>query len=1635
VTSQQTAAERAVDLLSQEPQVPASSEPTAQEAYQEIGALFPEARKAVESRRRSATQDYAGQAVDLIERTRPLDMRDKWNEILEQPGSLVGFWSAGLEANKLAKLTSYSRAMEAGSATPEQEKFVLDELAHGLREKTFGYDVLDLAAQSVPFAQEFALGMGVGGAATGAARAGAKAGAKKLVGAFAREAAEEASKRGAMVGLRRGVGKAAEFAARTGIMVGFNEAASTGLAAAMDLDQPGGRVTADAYQRMLSGAGIQVSKDEAGELAVAFEATMPSFMEVLPAAITSQLIEGVSEQAGGALMKPVAEGLKRIPMPAKVAAIQADVFRWWKAKNPDKPVTEFTKTILERGGWHGAWGEMSEERLGSALRAAAPWMEESWGEVWPGWRQMGVELAAFSLPSAAQAGAATVDMALQSDPATLTAGLDAQEAQPEGTLTAGLDGPDAPTEGVQGVEQGVEQGQPEIDPAAIPEAADQPPINSDQTDSSDQAGAEVPADAAPALEANEATEAPATPQEAQEPPKAIRIPSEQQGQLPASMRVSRPQDPLLPDESGEAEVPIGDELRGRLEDPPEPLPGQPVNKPQIVSAMAKAVEAVGGTTPFKSGKVKGKQALGFYRPSTDVIRIKTANDLTTAAHEMGHALDRHLFGKVGAVSEQVGPAEHRELHKIGKGLYGDRRPAAGYRSEGFAEWMNWWATDPARAKKEAPKFTAWFEGTFLPANEAVAGELAKVRDYTTRWRQQGAAERVRQSIIDPASPGARVKRATSGAATGLVRNMIEEGLPLRSLSREARKSAGGELAAGKDPYKVFSALRMTHAAVVNQMVNQGMRDFAGNQVGPSLAEIRPLIKGRYADFRDYLIARRARALLTDPQGPRNPGITEQDADAVVEKYDSPEFQSAASKLYEWNEGVLSYAAQSSPSFAKVVEAIRERDPGDYVPLYREIDDAARQFLGSGRKGGTPAKRLRGSGRRIKDPIQGVLASADAWVKAAHKRVVLDAILDVSKLPGMGHIIEKVPKDQVPVATRSLEDMIEQVKAEAAKAGGKVEVTTENVDLASEMLTLFAHAQMPKGSENIVPIVNDKGAVEWYEVEADLYKALSGLDVYRLPGLAEVLSIPAQLARMGHTGMRASFALITNPTRDAFTLFQNSRADGSGAELFAGWSRNMVGGLSAAVGNESAMTDGHKLFLRLGGEMAMPLGQDMAHTRRAARRLSQGPIAHTLDPRNAFDTLRGILQFPEIAPRVAEMQQVAKDRGLDLSQPITFDDAIELMIAAKQVTTDFSAAGSFARVWNRLTPFHNAALQSPRASWRAFQRNPARYITRSIVSLTVPTIALWYMNKDEDWWKDLPSREKFSYWHVPVDMPGHEGERIRVPRPYETGALFAAMPEMFLDSWYNEDPDAAKEWVDHFFRVTAPPMVPLAAQETLEQVGNRDSYFDMPIVPMREERKPAEEQYDEFTTRAARYLGDLFGLSPRRIDHAMRSTLGGVSTDLLAATNLLPDPLKLGPEGDSSEWEMADLPVLGRLFARGGEHGTRSKSVDKLFEALDEAQTLQASDRHEETRTERELRLQLADAAKAVTNLYAVRRLTPDKEKRRALTVEVAKIAREALRLNREEAVRRSRVRLERDRSARRKEQAERRASRSEGQGR
>lgn len=1035
-------------------------------------------------------------------------------------------------------------------------------------------------------------------------------------------------------------------------------------------------------------------------------------------------------------------------------------------------------------------------------------------------------------------------------------------------------------------------------------------------------------------------------------------------------------------------------------DPPEGYK-RIISAPEVIDALANVLRAFGSDAPIRVGKVS-KKYLGVFKVGPEVVRVRTANDITTAAHEVAHAIEKAVFGFEDGgpwVPPEIQQAMQKELLKLGKALYGSKKPTGGYKREGFAEFVRIWVTDPDSVRRVAPQFNTYFEKTFLAKTPNGRRAMEYARELATVWRTQGSLNRGSQSIVDPLSAGERFRtlRRTLRRDT-LVATHVEMLDPLHTLARVAEAQLGRKLAPSEDPYATASAFRKAHVAIVERWINHKMTDFNSNgrdDVKP-LADIAAMVKGRFAEWQLYLFAKRALALWTDPKGPRNPGMAFRDAQHIIKRLQSSAFDLAAGEFYKWNDAVLDYMAQASPSFAQVIKRIRKRDPGYYLPLAREfrqmehIYDRMSSSAGGRPLGDSFIRSLRGSGRRIKAPIQQTVANTVRMVAAAHNRHILDQMIRLSGIEGMGHLIEEVPRDKVPVATRTLADLIEEIDRRIRSQGGEVEIHGDDLDLIGETVTFFASARYPQGGRPILPMY-DRGNIRWFYVDAELFNAMSSVSqIYRLPRVADVLvGRPTRVFRAGTTGLRAGFGLVTNPLRDLGTFPRTTQGSINPASLTVDYFTALKDAfVHATIGQESPWIEA---MLNLGVKMAQPLGQDIPHTRTAVRRLFQGRVVRTLDPRNAFDFYREFIQFPELAPRLAEFKRVAKEVGWKPGKPMSRDQAVTLTNAAKQVTTDFTAEGEFSRVMNQIVPFYNASIQGPRAHIRAFKRNPAKFMVVNL-AIMASSLGMWWRYKDEDWYREMPIAERSLFWHFPTNWP--DKTLIRIPRAFEIDLLFAALPETLMDAWYRREPEQVAEWAHTFWETAIPDVTPVLLREAYDQVDNKDHFFNTPIVPGRLERKPAHEQYDEFTSRfsinTTKIMKDVFDMewSPKRLDHAVRGILGGAATDIVSL-------LGLGPTGVERESEPADLPIVGRVFPRGGQIGQRPRSIQQIYDTLASARLAAESDETQETEDQRQHRLMLEDAASAVSDLLYVRSHTAANADRQALTNRALELARTA----------------------------------------
>ena len=380
----------------------------------------------------------------------------------------------------------------------------------------------------------------------------------------------------------------------------------------------------------------------------------------------------------------------------------------------------------------------------------------------------------------------------------------------------------------------------------------------------------------------------------------------------------------------------------------------------------------------------------------------------------------------------------------------------------------------------------------------------------------------------------------------------------------------------------------------------------------------------------------------------------------------------------------------------------------------------------------------------------------------------------------------------------------------------------------------------------------------------------------------------------------------------------------------------------------------------------------------------------------LDYVRELFQYAESATRITEMKLLAKEIGWNpKTDKLTPEIAQKLALAAKRVTTDFTAAGSTMRVVNQILPFSNAQIQGVRAHVRAFQANPVKFAIRGAYG-SAAAIGLWLTYKDEEWWKTMPMKEKYNYTYIPFTTPDGKEELLRIPRAFEADGFFMALPVAMLDAIPQDDPEEAVRWAEEFVGGFT-PSAPVFAKFIYEQGANKVTFFDSPIVPRSQDALDVEGfrhlQYGSHNTRLSIELGKIFDVSPRRIDHGIKSFTGGAGSDFVALFGRGPASQK---DGVKRESQLSDIPVIGTLFSSVGQSSYVPKPIDELYTKLDWATANRKVKGDDETKAERTQRLILKDATSMLSSISEIEKLEMRTNERRRLRAIKVKIATEAV---------------------------------------
>lgn len=934
-----------------------------------------------------------------------------------------------------------------------------------------------------------------------------------------------------------------------------------------------------------------------------------------------------------------------------------------------------------------------------------------------------------------------------------------------------------------------------------------------------------------------------------------------------------------------------------------------VKKSQIIGELVRAAGV-----PVRQKGARFGRAAGLFYPKEEMIRVKKANDLTTVAHEIGHYLEKSLFGKVGSkeISEY-----HGELSKLAtkpRGNPSKNKVAA----EGFAEFITSYVADPQKARESAPRFYAFFEKELAAKDPQMREALQRAREETDKWARQPAVMEVLSHISTGPEAGARLTAAEKWQA---VKNKIAEQIfddkaPLRRVVQRLEEKTGVKIDWAKNPY-IMARLFPGWAGRAEAFVQNGAFDFNTLQkTGKSLQEIlRPV--ENLDELRAYLVSKRAVELADRAAAERRlaasegreadqariieTGVREEAARAVVKELEG-KYDPVARELYAFQDALLKYQLDGQLISRETYDRVRAENKA-HVPFYRVLDNKGDYALGSRSMGSKQVlKRMKGSTRDIVDPLEGILKDVYATVNAVERNRVGLALADLAQVEGAGEFVFKVPQDMKAVHTTTGETVFQPSAA---------------IDKANQIK------------------VFRKGKAEIYEVDPDVAKIVNGLNGSDAGMLVRGLGFFAKSLRAGATGLNATFS-IKNFLRDTMFAYLTSTSGFNPLKSFPG-------NVKMALGKNEAYWQ----FMKAGGGMSSFVSMDrkvMQENLRALERtgytkavwnaVSGKRFAEAVDV-GLLSPVRWVSETSELITRLGEFK--SSMRGKEFTK----ENLEKAGFNAREVTLDFAKGGVASKYLNTMTAFFNASVQGFAKTGDILSSRPRAVKAVAFLGTLGVLEALynydWKKGKeDEDIAEVVQAQKNINFVFKIGDVI------FRVPKPQQIGFIatfFSQMTTAALDKLNkNEREGVVQNLAQAFFNEFDLNPVPTGLAVPAELYFNRSLFFDRPIVPSAAENVLPEYQYGDYTSELAKAVSAKLGgwigkentFSPAKAEYMVRGWMGGVGSFILQATDaalrkagVLPDPVR---PADT----LSDVPFVKAFVVR---HPSGSaESIQKFYTA-------------------------------------------------------------------------------------------------------
>ena len=686
------------------------------------------------------------------------------------------------------------------------------------------------------------------------------------------------------------------------------------------------------------------------------------------------------------------------------------------------------------------------------------------------------------------------------------------------------------------------------------------------------------------------------------------------------------------------------------------------------------------------------------------------------------------------------------------------------------------------------------------------------------------------------------------------------------------------LTGGKDTKITYKVLNTVYGNAITKAVT--MKDIMDELNKVSKEDVAKTgADNAYDALGNYLIAMRTEELEKHYHDAyaRSAGFDEEGTQEIIKN--TPEsIRKIAQMYWDINTNVVNILQQQGLISKELAGKLRKYK--HYCPMYRDMSDGITDMdemiasIGMFNNGGGYAninngiKRIEGGGKRpILDPITSLSQMAVSMISKCERNNVAKTFVKLGQdFAGLGDIVVRDP-------------------------------TLQHADP-----TAFAFTVWQNGKQVV------------YRTTPEIYDALTHMDSN---SASAVLGIARNIAHTLRTGATISPSFIVrNFLRDTMSATVNSKTGFIPIvdSIRGAWKLHFDKNFSAEYHASGASMS---TYMRADADSSRNLTKELLGHKYDSYPVVVKQVRQLIGW--AWNKYEKFGNLVEDSTRAGEFMR-ARKKGMSIDQSGQL---------ARDITLDFSRHGKRGQEVNKYVPFFNATIQGTDKFIRTFKENPMRAILTTTVSLILPSMILWAINHDDDWYKELDENTKYTNWCINLGNGAH----LLIPKPQEVGILFGSGVEAVLNQLTGTDPRGMKEWAKQYAEAVTPSLYPAVVRPLIEWMTNYSFWTGRHLIPTGLEKAPSEMQFTSYTSELAKSLGDTWlaksiKLSPIAIDNWISGWFGSAGRFL---ANMLNDPINY-VKGNSRPPEPAkywyEMPFIGSFIRQNGQN---SEYINRMYE--------------------------------------------------------------------------------------------------------